>query len=327
MAGPSIPSSLSVSFAPTFGSFGDFASLVGLIAYTYKFVEGCYQADKEKKRMLTYLDDVKKVLHLAEKQVAATFSVASLPPDVADAIRGPLKACSDAIRQFLLKLTTKHPPKTRLVREVNAVLRQAMDPVVWTMFHRKEASRLRRSIQEQIDLVRTVMELHNMKPSSSTATRATQVKPEAFVVEMGRTSSGSPESIGITLNFPIAGLGLLRRKPSPKPFASTSVTPPTSPEAPQEKHSAPLAIHAIQSCLSTPKSSLDLSEWPRLSPIQGEEGQAAIAYCSGTAHAATSGTRTNRPSLSRLIRLQQSGSNTPSPGPIIASLATNKRIA
>ena len=66
MAGPHTTSASSVCFAPTFGSFGDFASLVGLIVHTYDFLKDCYRADKEKKELLTYLEDVEKVLGLAE---------------------------------------------------------------------------------------------------------------------------------------------------------------------------------------------------------------------------------------------------------------------
>jgi len=278
--------------------------------------------------MLAYLDDVKKILELAEKQVVAC-SATPLPPDVADAIRGPLRACSDAIRQFLLRSTTKHPPKTRLVR-VNAALQQVMDPVTWTLSHRKEASKLRRLIQEQIGLVRTAMELHNLRPPSSPAADTAQMKPEFCVVEMGRTPSGNPESIGINLKFSIAGLDLSRRRPSPKPSASsplvrTSFTSPVSSSPPPGRRAALPAGQAIYSRLSTPKSSLDLSEWPRLSPVRGEEGPAAVTFCSGIAHitAATSETRTHRPSLPRLNQLQQRGSNTSSP----TTASPTKRIA
>ena len=61
---PFSPPSSTMSFDPTFGGFGDFATVFGLIVKTCEFIRACYKASDERNAVIDALQEYKDSLEL-----------------------------------------------------------------------------------------------------------------------------------------------------------------------------------------------------------------------------------------------------------------------
>ncbi|GJE88922.1 hypothetical protein PsYK624_050100 [Phanerochaete sordida] len=221
--------------------------------------------------------------------------------------------------------------------------RQVVDPVAWTVYHRREAESLRKSVQDQLGLACVIMGLHNLLPSESSPTQKARVQADNLVVAMGRTPSGNPNSMHITFQVPISKLDLAQRRPkATPPLARRSVSHvPHTPVPPSISHIASLGRRAVPTkvCVAptemqsppsfggvtpprtaTPASSVDIAEWPPCSPVEVQMGHTHFP-CAQSTIAGAGSTRPNRPSLPRLTQLRGRGSRSATPSPVAASPA------
>ena len=152
-----------MSFAPTFGGFGDFVALVQLVRSTYNLVEACYHATKARKVVLDSFTRFEESLNALTPIFMTLVSmspedVRALGPSrtetlsyIGQAILRDIEGCRGAIESFSHKVAlgvVTSPSSTRRTRALN-VLRDIKQRLRWTLSLSAQATALQSELNDR----------------------------------------------------------------------------------------------------------------------------------------------------------------------------------
>lgn len=145
-----------MSFALTFGGFGDFATLTQLIFGACKVLIDSYDATAQCEDLVRYLTSFNNALEtvrpLINGEIHASLN-GGFPPAVINAVRGAVATCQEKIRLFEQKIVALRDTDKR----DKARLRAFGQRLRWTLSLSDEATKLQRTLAEQKGLIDTVL--------------------------------------------------------------------------------------------------------------------------------------------------------------------------
>ena len=148
-----------MSLQLAFGSFGDFATLIQIIRKLTDLIRDAVMMRRDIRRFVTFLDEYSATMSCI-KGILESGSAHILPPDVLRCIKNAVDEASRLTRHFIVYMH-----KFRSESWWGEIVVKRMR---WALVGKKELTALKESLISQREVIRTILEVANLRVFIST---------------------------------------------------------------------------------------------------------------------------------------------------------------